>query len=270
MITFPVCFFVIFLSSNATALPPLRTYTYARHSEGAKRPKNPPNGSSTLTTRTLKILHVILALRAGIPQMVCTGNDNVLPCPSLGDPRFARMTVETTTLPRPRCAAPRCALTLSHVIQSERQLIICCHSEGAKRPKNPPVGCIRVTTRFLKICCHSRALRGNPLVGCAGETTTYCSSLHGGSPLREDDGGGNDPSASTVGRVPLIGGFHGLRPLNDGELCSARPRYLCAPVRSHHYARHSRAPRGNPPVGSTTVTTAYCSAPPQGIPASRG
>ena len=63
-----------------------------------KQAKNPPYGSSALTTCILKIPHVILALRAGIPPLVCTGNANVLPCPSLGDPRFARMTVETITL----------------------------------------------------------------------------------------------------------------------------------------------------------------------------
>ena len=28
--------------------------------------------------------------------------------------------------------------------------------------------------------------------------------------LREDDGGEGDPPASTVGRVPLTGGFHGV------------------------------------------------------------
>ena len=70
----------------------------------------------------------------------------------------------------------------------------------------------------LKICCHSRAPRGNPPVGCTGETTTYCPALRRGSPLREDDGGECDPHASTVGLLPLRGGFHGLRPLNDGEL----------------------------------------------------
>ena len=31
------------------------------------------------------------------------------------------------------------------------------HSEGARRPKNPPVGSARETTRFLQLCCHSRA-----------------------------------------------------------------------------------------------------------------
>ena len=40
-----------------------------------RRPKNPPNGSSALTTCTLIIPHVILALRAGIPRLVCTGSD---------------------------------------------------------------------------------------------------------------------------------------------------------------------------------------------------
>ena len=54
--------------------------------------KNPPDGSAGVVTTALKILHVILALRAGIPPMVCTGSDNALLCPSAGDPRFARMT----------------------------------------------------------------------------------------------------------------------------------------------------------------------------------
>ena len=78
--------------------------------------------------------------------------------------------------------------------------------------------------------------------------------LHGGSPLREDDGGEGDPPASTVSAVilalragiprlvctdsdtaqPLTRGFHGLRPLNDGSFHSPRPRYRRALRRTHH------------------------------------
>ena len=36
------------------------------------------------------------------PGWLRESNDNVLRCPCLGDPRFARMTVERETLPRPR------------------------------------------------------------------------------------------------------------------------------------------------------------------------
>ena len=57
--------------------------------------------------------------------------------------------------------------------------------------------------------------------------------LHGGSPLREDDAGESNPPASTVGRVPLTGGFHGLRPLNDGDLG------VCASTRPPYPAPHS-------------------------------
>ena len=34
--------------------------------------------------------------------------------------------------------------------------------------------------------------------------------LHGGSPLREDDGGEGNPPASTVCCSALLGGFHGV------------------------------------------------------------
>ena len=63
----------------------------------------------------------------------------------------------------------------------------------------------------------------NPPVGSAGGTTPYCPAPRRGSPLREDDGGRDAPPASTVGCVRLRGGFHGLRPLNDGDLGSPRP-----------------------------------------------
>ena len=89
-------------------------------------------------------------------------------------------------------AAPRFAVQLSHVIQRERQ-----------RPKNPTDGSAGVATPPLKFCCHSRASRGNPPVGSAGGTTTYRSALHRGSPLREDDGGRREPSASTFSAVIL-------------------------------------------------------------------
>ena len=80
----------------------------------------------------LQLSHVIQRERSDrrIPLLVCTGNDNgsenllsfsrsarespkwfhrgnddVLRCPSLGDPRFARMTEKDTTLTRPRIVA---------------------------------------------------------------------------------------------------------------------------------------------------------------------
>ena len=37
------------------------------------------------------------------------------------------------------------------------ELIICCHSEGASATEESPCWFVQVTTRFLKICCHSRA-----------------------------------------------------------------------------------------------------------------
>ena len=53
--------------------------------------------------------------------------------------------------------------------------------------------------------------------------------LSGGFPLREDDGGDGEPRVSTVWRVPLRGGFHGLRPLNDGEGRSPHPLFGVCP-----------------------------------------
>mgnify|MGYP004605820665 CR=1 FL=1 len=50
-----------------------------------------------------------------------------------------------------------------------------------------------------------------------GETTTYPSAPPQGIPAAEDDGGEGGSPASAVGRVPLTVGFHGLRPMNDGE-----------------------------------------------------
>ena len=38
--------------------------------------------------------------------------------------------------------------------------------------------------------------------------------------------------------LPLIIGFHGIRPLNDGKLGSPRPQF-CTLLRTYTYARHS-------------------------------
>ncbi len=85
--------------------------------------------------------------------------------------------------------------------------------------------------------------RRNPLVGSTRVATTYCSALHRG--------------------------FHGLRPLNDGDHGLPRPRYCrppprfnsyrCTLLRTHHYARHSEGVKRpkNPLDGSAGVTTPF-------------
>ena len=91
----------------------LRTYTYARHSEGAgliicchsepaQQAKNPTNGSSMVTTTYAEILLSFSRSARESPGWLRNGSDVVLPCASSGDPRFARMTEEAATLPRPR------------------------------------------------------------------------------------------------------------------------------------------------------------------------
>ena len=47
--------------------------------------------------------------------------------------------------------------------------------ERTLRRRNPLDGSTEVAITMLKICCHSRAARGNPLYGSLGETTTDCS-----------------------------------------------------------------------------------------------
>ena len=64
--------------------------------------KNPPNGSSTLMTRTPQTLLSFSRSARESPKWFLQGNDNVLPRPSAGDPRFARMTEEGVTITRPR------------------------------------------------------------------------------------------------------------------------------------------------------------------------
>ena len=124
---------------------------------------------------------------------------------------------------------------LSAVIQRERQLIICCHSEGAKRPKNPLVGSAGERQRTAPpLNGGFHGLR--PLNdGGFGSPRPRCRTAlpqTGGSPLREDDGGGNDPPASTLRRALL---------------------------HSSASARHSEGAKRpkNPPNGSTMITTTY-------------
>ena len=73
--------------------------------------------------------------------------------------------------PRPLSGAPPAPLSTSTAAPPHRSSTLTRHSEGAQRPKNPTVGCVRVTTQVLKICCHSRAPRGNPTVGSTGVAT---------------------------------------------------------------------------------------------------
>ena len=67
--------------------------------------------------------------------------------------------------------------------------------------------------------------------------------LTGGSPLREDDGEEGNSTASTVGRVPLTMGFHGLRPLNDGKFYSPRPHCHVHPPKKQQNAAAGRKKR---------------------------
>ena len=70
--------------------------------------KNPPNGSSMLTTRIPQTLLSFSRSARESPHWFRRGSDNVLPRPSAGDPRFARMTEEGMPLPRPRFGALPC------------------------------------------------------------------------------------------------------------------------------------------------------------------
>ena len=85
--------------------------------------------------------------------------------------------------------------------------------------------------------------------------------LIGGSPLREDDGGESDLSTSTAGvRVPLSWGLHGLRPLNDGEFGSARPRRTALPLIGGSPLREDDGGRGGShasTVGSVPLTGGF-------------
>ena len=85
--------------------------------------------------RYRRILHalsnsaVILALRAGIPRLVCTDSDTAQPL-TVGFHGLRPLNDGNGKPPHPRYRRTLHALTLMHVIQRER-----------KRPKNPPVGC---------------------------------------------------------------------------------------------------------------------------------
>ena len=134
---------------------------------------------------------------------------------------------------------------------SEGELIIRCHSEGAKRPKNPPVGSAVVTTTLLKHCCHSRASRGNPTVGSSTVAATllkHC--CHSRAP-RGNPTVGSSMVAATHSQ-PLLS-FRGSqrRPKNppngSAVVTTTLLKHCC----------HSRAPRGNPTVGSSTVAATH-------------
>ena len=97
----------------------------------------------------------------------------------------------------------------------------------------------RIFAVILALCA------GIPRLVPLGETTTYPSAPSQGIPAAEDDGGEGGSPASTAGRVPLTVGFHGLRPLNDGEFGLPRPHYRCALRRSSTVARHSEGAGGD-------------------------
>ena len=69
----------------------------------------------------------------------------------------------------------RATYPFSRVIQREAIVtIISVIQSLRKQAKNPPDGFSRGTTTALKPCCHSRAPRGNPPVGCRKVTMSYC------------------------------------------------------------------------------------------------
>ena len=78
-----------------------RTYTYARHSEGALATEESlgwlMEGNDALSQALLSFSRSARESHGWLRR----GNDNVLLCASIGDPRFARMTEERATLPRP-------------------------------------------------------------------------------------------------------------------------------------------------------------------------
>ena len=77
-------------SLNTAALQSLR-----------QQAKNPPIGSIGVTATALKILLSFSRFARESHGWLRKGNDNVLRCPCVGDPRCARMTEEKATLPRP-------------------------------------------------------------------------------------------------------------------------------------------------------------------------
>ena len=85
-----------------------------------------------------------------------------------------------------------------------------------QQAKNPPVGSYRVTTTASQTLCHFRALRGNPPDGCRGKRQLTFLSLRGG--------------------------FHGLRPLNDGNLWFPRP--LHRPSTTHNTTTQPKSHKG--------------------------
>ena len=86
------------------------------------------------------------------PGWFCRGNDDVLPCPSSGDPRFARMTEERATLARPRYRrTPLRTTTLAR------------HSEPAPAGEESPGWFHQGNDNGSEnIARHSCALHGNP------------------------------------------------------------------------------------------------------------
>ena len=171
--------------------------------------------------------------------MVCTGSDNVLPCPSSGDPRFARMTEEAAILPRPLLGG--CPCVGDCVVAKSARLRFRLAAKASPAPLLLLFG--RDPLRWVRV-------RGGVLR----------------TPLNDGDFGRSASTDAPRCAPQFLHVIQSLRkqaknpPVGSTKVATTALKILLSFSR---FARES-------PRWFVQVTMTYCHAPPRGIPASRG